>query len=109
MDARLDRRGITLTDVVVGLVLLLVIAGWCLGQVAALDDAARRAQCKANLRQIGLAMWRYADANRGAFPRTVYDMETADKPVWGTPYEGGAEAKDDADPFAKDDSPVAKY
>src|SRR5207302_9470285 len=52
-------------------------------------------KCVSNLRQIGLAMLMYSNAERnGGLPRTYYDPNTADKPNFFTGY-------DSADSFGK--------
>lgn len=55
-------------------------------------EQANRIKCASNLRQIGQAILIYANENRGAFPRTLFDM--ADEPV-PTEYTGA----NAADPF----------
>src|SRR4051794_3478063 len=39
--------------------------------------------CASNLRQIGQALQMYANDNRGAYPRTIYDPARADQPAYG--------------------------
>src|SRR4051794_15117586 len=74
-------------DGIVALVTLVFVTPAVLGIAQAFNEADSRIQCAANLRQIGTAMLLYSNENRGAFPRTGYDIKSADKPTWGTPYE----------------------
>jgi prepilin-type processing-associated H-X9-DG protein len=56
-------------------------------------EQGNRVKCASNLRQIGLAIQMYANDNKGAFPRTLFDGTDDPKPAVFT----GAAA---ADPFA---------
>ena len=59
-------------------------------------EAANRIKCASNLRQIGLAIKMYANAERNnVYPRTKYDPATADKPTAYT-------RSDAANPFFED-------
>lgn len=81
------RGGFTLRDVVV-LVFLASLLG--VAHAVAVSNAsggAERIRCASNLRQIGQAIQIYANANKGAFPRTIFDG--APNPV-PTEYTGAA-------------------
>lgn len=69
----MHRRGMTLIELLVVVAIVAVLIGLLLPAVQAAREAARRTQCKSNLRQIGLAMTRYLDAQgeRGKFPRVA--------------------------------------
>src|SRR4051794_5255926 len=100
-----------LADLLVGVLAVLLGAALVLSKEPLAQETQRRIKCASNLRMIGQAMLLYANENRGAYPRVLYDKKDANpKPTWGTPYEGNKDfgSAKEADPFAKDQDAATK-
>lgn len=73
-DRRCRRRGFTLVELLVVIAIIGLLMALLVPAVGGAREAARRAQCMNNLKQIGIAAQGYESAN-GAFPPSVQDAK----------------------------------
>jgi prepilin-type processing-associated H-X9-DG protein len=90
------RSGFTLVEIVLLGFLVAMGATVVMSERLTMTDTSKRVKCASNLRMLGQACLLYANENKGAYPRTRYDVETK---KWVAYSNYKAE-----DPF-KDDGP----
>lgn len=93
------KRGFTLIELLVVIAIIAILAAILFPVFTSAKQSARNAQCASNLRQIGLAMSRYADDNNGRLC-TYYDANS-NVTWWSAVYRYSKSSKIWACPSAK--------
>ncbi len=65
-------RAFSLLDVLVSLMIIAILIGLLIPVISKANEAARRVVCQSNVRQLGVAMLMYADANKEYLPHSRY-------------------------------------
>jgi prepilin-type N-terminal cleavage/methylation domain-containing protein/prepilin-type processing-associated H-X9-DG protein len=77
---RLRRAGFTLTEVLIVIAVIALLAAVLLPVLARARERGRQTKCLSNLRQVGLALSMYVDAYDGLYPTVLAKAPSRDSP-----------------------------
>ena len=84
VDCSARPRGFTLIDVLVTMAVIAVLISLLSPSLTTIREAARQVVCRSNVRQMGIGISIYADANRDSIPRSVNAPSGSFNEPWNT-------------------------